>query len=40
MHTYTASLAQTYLNLKINALTPGFIDTAITKGFGATLTPE
>ena len=40
MHTYTAYLAQTYPNLKINAVSPGFIDTAMTKGFGATLTPE
>ncbi len=40
MHMYTAFLACIYPNLKISAVSPGFIDTAMTKGFGATLKPE
>jgi len=26
--------------LKINAISPGFVDTALTAGYGASLTPE
>jgi len=32
--------AKTYPNLTITSLSPGFIDTPMTKGFGAKLTPE
>ena len=32
--------AKLYPNLKVVALTPGFIDTRMTAGFGAKLTPE
>ena len=32
--------AKTYPNLKVVSLSPGFIDTPMTKGFGAKLTPE
>ena len=40
MQMYTAFLASTFPYLKINAVSPGFIDTALTKGYGATLKPE
>jgi len=32
--------AKAYPNLKVTSLSPGFIDTPMTKGFGAKLTPE
>ena len=32
--------AKTYPNLTVTSISPGFIDTAMTKGFGAKLTPE
>ncbi len=32
--------AKKYANLKVVSLSPGFIDTAMTKGYGAKLTPE
>lgn len=32
--------AKAYPNLKVVSLSPGFIDTAMTKGYGAKLTPE
>ena len=32
--------AKSYSNLKVTSLSPGFIDTPMTKGFGAKLTPE
>ena len=32
--------AKSYPNLKVTSLSPGFIDTPMTKGFGAKLTPE
>mmetsp|Transcript_8608 Transcript_8608/g.25270 ORF Transcript_8608/g.25270 Transcript_8608/m.25270 type:complete len:294 (+) Transcript_8608:48-929(+) len=37
---YTMVLAKTYPNLKSSCLSPGFIDTAIVKGFGAGKPPE
>jgi len=37
---YTMLLAKAYPNIKSNCITPGFIDTAIVKGYGATKTPE
>lgn len=40
LNMYTIQLAQTYPQYKINSCTPGFIDTDLTKGFGATNTPE
>ena len=38
--TLTMVQAKTYPNLKIVSLSPGFIDTNMTRGFGAKLTPE
>lgn len=37
---YTMFLARTYPNLLSNSVSPGFIDTAMTKGYGAKKTPE
>lgn len=37
---YTMILAREYPELKINAMTPGYILTDITKGMGATKPPE
>lgn len=37
---YTILQAKQHPNLTITSLSPGFIDTAMTKGFGAKLTPE
>jgi len=37
---YTGLLAREHPNLKINCISPGFIDTQLTKGFGASKTPE
>lgn len=37
---YTMALAKEYPNLKVNCVSPGFINTAITKGFGASKSPE
>lgn len=37
---YTMALAKEHPNLKVNCLSPGFINTTITKGFGATKSPE
>lgn len=38
--TYTMVLAKEHPNLKSSCISPGFIDTAIVKGFGATKPPE
>lgn len=40
LNMYTIQLAQAHPQFKINSCTPGFIDTDLTKGFGATNTPE
>lgn len=40
LNAYTMHLARQHPNLKINAVTPGFIDTDITRGMGATKTPD
>jgi len=42
LHAYTARAAIQYKNnnIKISAITPGFIDTAMTSGMGASLKPE
>jgi len=40
LNALTLIQAKTYPNLKITSLSPGFIDTPMTKGFGAKLTPE
>ena len=37
---YTLVQAKLYPNLKVVSLSPGFIDTPMTVGFGARLTPE
>eukprot|EP00854_Cymbomonas_tetramitiformis_P015000 gene15000-17730_t len=37
---YTALLARTNPNLKCSSISPGFIDTAIVRGFGAKKSPE
>lgn len=37
---YTIQQAAAYPNLKITSLSPGFIETKMTAGFGAKLTPE
>ena len=37
---FTLIQAKMYPNLKVTSLSPGFIDTPMTKGFGAKLTPE
>lgn len=37
---YTIQQAATYPNLKCTSLSPGFIETKMTAGFGAQLTPE
>jgi NAD(P)-dependent dehydrogenase (short-subunit alcohol dehydrogenase family) len=37
---YTSYLAKVNPNLKVNCCSPGFIDTAIVKGMGASKTPE
>jgi NAD(P)-dependent dehydrogenase (short-subunit alcohol dehydrogenase family) len=37
---YSSALAKLNPNLKINCCSPGFIDTAMTKGYGASKTPE
>ena len=37
---YTSALAKLRPNLKISCCSPGFIDTAISRGWGATKTPE
>lgn len=37
---YTMVLARLHPNLKSNSCSPGFIDTAMTRGYGARLTPE
>ena len=39
-HTFTLVQAKLYPNLKVVSLSPGFIDTPMTAGFGARLTPE
>ena len=36
----TIHAAAAYPNLKVTALSPGFINTNMTAGFGAKLTPE
>jgi len=40
LNAYTLFLARTHTNLRINSVTPGFIDTDITRGMGATKPPE
>jgi NAD(P)-dependent dehydrogenase (short-subunit alcohol dehydrogenase family) len=40
LHVYTQIQAKENPKLKINAISPGFIDTAMTAGYGAKLTPE
>ena len=40
LNALTLIQAKSYPNLKITSLSPGFIDTPMTKGFGAKLTPE
>uniref|UniRef100_A0A7S0MTZ0 Protochlorophyllide reductase n=1 Tax=Pyramimonas obovata TaxID=1411642 RepID=A0A7S0MTZ0_9CHLO len=40
LHKYTEIAAKAHPNLKINAVSPGFIQTAMTKGYGASLPPE
>lgn len=40
LHSYTMLLAKEQPHLKINALSPGFIETSMTKGWGATKQPE
>mmetsp|Transcript_61025 Transcript_61025/g.134249 ORF Transcript_61025/g.134249 Transcript_61025/m.134249 type:complete len:281 (+) Transcript_61025:72-914(+) len=40
MTCYTMLFAKEHSNLKVNACSPGFIDTAMTKGFGASKTPD
>ena len=37
---YTILQAKEYANLKVTSLSPGFVDTPMTTGFGAKLTPE
>ena len=37
---YTTVLVQAYPHIRTSTCSPGFIDTAMTKGFGARLTPE
>jgi len=37
---YTALIARTHKDLMVSSCSPGFIDTAITKGFGASKTPD
>jgi len=37
---YTSVLVQAYPHILTSTISPGFIDTAMTKGFGAKLTPE
>jgi len=37
---YTSFFAKQNPNLKVNVCSPGFIDTSLTKGFGASKTPE
>jgi len=39
MTNYTMQIAQQYPHLKINTCSPGFIETAMTKGMGASKTP-
>lgn len=39
VHKYTEIAAKTYPTLKINAVSPGFVNTNMTKGFGASLSP-
>lgn len=40
MNAFTIIQAKTYSNLKITSFNPGFIDTPMTRGFGASKTPE
>jgi len=40
LHAYTMILAKDFPNLLSSSMSPGFIDTAITKGFGASKSPE
>jgi len=40
LNAYTMFLARTHPTLSINSVTPGFIDTDITRGMGATKPPE
>ena len=40
MQQYTALIARTHKDLMVSSCSPGFIDTAITKGFGASKTPD
>ena len=40
LNALTLIQAKSYPDIKVTCLTPGFIDTPMTKGWGATLTPE
>ena len=40
VNAFTIIQAKTYSNLKITSFNPGFIDTPMTRGFGASKTPE
>merc|ERR1711974_286115 len=40
LNAYTLLLAREQPELRVNAMTPGYIDTDITRGMGATKSPE
>jgi NAD(P)-dependent dehydrogenase (short-subunit alcohol dehydrogenase family) len=40
LSTYTMIVAKEYPNIKVSCVSPGFIETNMTKGFGAKLGPE